>query len=195
MANVIDLTGKKFKNFIVLKQSSKQKGKIYWLCECSVCHKTKEIQGSHLKGNSFKNCCDVPKLKSNSNKGNLDIGTCLICKKSFSKISGGHTRKFCFDCSPRYEKGKGRSQNISQIRRSLKKELVRYRGGKCEKCGYSKSINALQFHHKNPLEKDFTIAHNLTLSKFNIEEYYKEVDKCELLCANCHAESHDKFLN
>lgn len=72
---------------------------------------------------------------------------------------------------------------------------MRYKGGKCEKCGYSKSINALQFHHKIPSNKEFAISKNITLSKFNMENYYKEVDKCELLCANCHFEEHDVNLN
>ena len=192
MPKAIDLKNKQFKNLIVLQQSSKKKGKIYWLCECTICHKKKEIQGFHLRNNSFRNCCE--KIEKKVNSTNLEMGVCLICQKTFQKINFGHNRKFCFDCSPKYDIKEGRSQNISQIRRSIKKELVKYKGGKCEKCNYDKSINALQFHHINPEEKEFTISKHLILSNFNIQEYYKEVDKCRLLCANCHSEEHDKFL-
>ena len=29
------------------------------------------------------------------------------------------------------------------------------RGGKCERCGYNANLSALEFHHKNPEEKEF----------------------------------------
>ena len=65
---------------------------------------------------------------------------------------------------------------------------VTYKGGKCEKCGYNKCIAALDFHHLNPLEKDFSIGNKgYTRSWENIK---KEIDKCILVCANCHREIH-----
>ena len=55
---------------------------------------------------------------------------------------------------------------------------MEYKGGKCEICGYNKCVSALEFHHKNPLEKDFGIgAKGYTRS---IEKNKKEVDKCNL---------------
>ena len=69
--------------------------------------------------------------------------------------------------------------------------LIEYKGGKCEKCGYNKCDAALQFHHKNPEEKDFAISTiNLNTETITMSDLYKEVDKCALLCANCHAEEH-----
>ena len=73
------------------------------------------------------------------------------------------------------------------IKRKL--ELVNYKGGKCEKCGYNKNIAALQFHHINPNEKEIKLDVR-RISSTNMETLYKEVDKCILLCANCHAETH-----
>jgi len=65
---------------------------------------------------------------------------------------------------------------------------VLYKGGKCEICGYNKCLGALDFHHLNPNEKDFSISDS---SKYhNLEEMKKEVDKCILVCANCHREIH-----
>lgn len=77
---------------------------------------------------------------------------------------------------------------VKEHRRKIKEELVTYKGGKCEKCGYDKCIAALDFHHINPEEKDFSIS-NSNIYK-NIEALKQEVDKCILLCANCHREIH-----
>lgn len=81
------------------------------------------------------------------------------------------------------EKVKKRHKKIKQI-------LVEYKGGKCEKCGYSKSVAALQFHHSDPSQKEFGIA--TKMYSWAIEILKKEVDKCELLCSNCHFEFHSQ---
>ena len=70
-------------------------------------------------------------------------------------------------------------------RAKTKKDLIDYKGGKCEKCGYDNPV-ALQFHHKDPSEKDFTI---LSTNR-NVKLLFEEADKCMLLCANCHFELH-----
>lgn len=68
----------------------------------------------------------------------------------------------------------------------LKVKCVEYKGGKCISCGYNKCMKALHFHHRNPNEKEFNIS-NL-LRKNGWEKIQLELDKCDLLCANCHAE-------
>lgn len=73
---------------------------------------------------------------------------------------------------------------------ALKRKAVEYLGGKCIQCGYSKYIGALQFHHRNPDEKEFTIAH---CKLYSFDKIKSELDKCDLLCANCHAEIHGKL--
>ena len=67
-----------------------------------------------------------------------------------------------------------------------KSKLVEYKGGKCEKCGYNKCVDALDFHHRNPDEKDFSIGGK----SWSFERLKNEVDKCILVCANCHREIH-----
>lgn len=61
--------------------------------------------------------------------------------------------------------------------------------GSCQKCGYSKCIESLDFHHKNPNEKEYTISQMIRQhkSQLDIEE---EMKKCIILCANCHREFH-----
>ena len=79
-----------------------------------------------------------------------------------------------------------------QCERALKRkiELITYKGGKCEKCGYDKNIAALDFHHKNPEEKNFQLD-SRHLSNTHIDKLKKEADKCILVCATCHREIHN----
>lgn len=81
---------------------------------------------------------------------------------------------------------------VKQHRKHIKEELVKYKGGKCEICGYNKCINALEFHHLDPSIKDFTISDSS--KHYTLDQMKKEVDKCILVCANCHREIHYKEL-
>lgn len=81
---------------------------------------------------------------------------------------------------------------VKQHRRNKKILAVLYKGGKCASCGYSKSFAALEFHHENPKEKDFTLSKNPNVSWVKMK---KEIDKCKLLCANCHREEHDHWID
>jgi 5-methylcytosine-specific restriction endonuclease McrA len=65
--------------------------------------------------------------------------------------------------------------------------MVDYKGGKCVCCGYDKYIGALDFHHINPNDKVYRLS---VLRNFSLESLKDELDKCVLLCRNCHAEVH-----
>ena len=70
-------------------------------------------------------------------------------------------------------------------------KAIEYKGGKCIICGYKKSSRALNFHHIDPSKKSFGIsARGVTRAWIKVQ---KELDKCVLLCANCHAEVHDSL--
>lgn len=84
-----------------------------------------------------------------------------------------------------------KTSHVVNWKKRKKNELVEYKGGNCEFCGYNKCIEALEFHHKDPNEKDF----NISGSNFKIETLKKEVDKCLLLCSNCHREEHVRIKN
>jgi hypothetical protein len=80
-----------------------------------------------------------------------------------------------------------RRQAASRRRRELRERAVRYLGGKCSICKYDKSASAFDFHHVNPLEKDFTISAKMT----SWDAIERELKKCVLLCCRCHREVHD----
>lgn len=105
----------------------------------------------------------------------------------------GLTKYIYVESEKRYRCVKCRSESVKKRRDTIKKTLVEYKGGKCEICGYNKCIGALEFHHLDCKEKDFGIsAKGYTRS---IEINKKEVDKCILVCANCHREIHEKDKN
>lgn len=77
---------------------------------------------------------------------------------------------------------------------STKQLLVNTFGGKCQICGYNTCLAALAFHHRNPKEKDFQIS---DFKKKNADNYvlYRELEKCILVCSNCHIEIHQGMHN
>lgn len=83
-------------------------------------------------------------------------------------------------------------QNVKNFRHRLKERAVYVMGGKCQCCGYDRCIKALEFHHLNPKEKDFSFGEN---SNRNWESTREEIKKCILVCANCHREIHDGIID
>ena len=62
-------------------------------------------------------------------------------------------------------------------------------GGKCIRCGWSGNVAALEFHHNND-DKIFAIG---SASNKSWKFIVTELQKCELLCSNCHRIEHTKF--
>ncbi len=71
-------------------------------------------------------------------------------------------------------------------RREKKEILIEYKGGKCQKCGYDKCPDALQFHHIDANTKVIEIGG----FRHTLDKLKAEADKCTLLCSNCHIEQH-----
>jgi len=72
----------------------------------------------------------------------------------------------------------------------LKATAVNYMGGSCKVCGYNKCLWALHFHHLNPWEKEFNISEKSTW-----KDIQPELEKCILLCSNCHMETEAGLIN
>ena len=79
-------------------------------------------------------------------------------------------------------------RNKRRMRR-LRKKAINYLGGRCSKCGYNKCVAALDAHHINPETKENEINSLITRQRKWVV-IKKELDKCILLCANCHREEH-----
>ena len=83
-------------------------------------------------------------------------------------------------------------ENVKNSRQRLKQRIVRAMGEKCCLCGYNRCVSALELHHLNPEEKDFTIASNTNKAWEWIKE---EIKKCAMVCANCHREIHAELIS
>jgi len=75
---------------------------------------------------------------------------------------------------------------VAKRRRKVKSLSIEYKGGKCQACGYNKCPGALELHHVKRSEKAFGIGDKGYTRSW--EKVKRELDKCILLCANCHRE-------
>ena len=137
-------------------------------------------QAKSIKTATCKNCTD---------------NICLSCGKKFiiaNKQGKRSTRAFCYECLPESTtKEKGR-YSYNKLHRQYIINLVKERyGTKCNICGYDKCYSALDFHHLNKTKKQFDPAKIINSNK-KVEDIYKELDKCILICSNCHREIHEK---
>lgn len=66
-------------------------------------------------------------------------------------------------------------------------QLKAERGGCCSKCGYDRCADALEFHHIDPTQKEFHLGDRRGLG---LDKLRAEMDKCILVCRNCHTEIH-----
>ena len=123
---------------------------------CVVCGTEFEAQKS-TKKYCCRSCQNKAALMRQKQKAELlaqgidpDIKQCLICGKDFKpKDKNANQRMCCYDCMPEGH----------QLLRSEFIDLIRkQRGGKCQKCGYDTYLGALEFHHIDPSQKDFTIG-------------------------------------
>lgn len=110
---------------------------------------------------------------------------CSKCKKilpitSFYSRGGGRYRSECKECHSAYVKSQ--YQNKLDIVQKIKTET------KCQKCGEVRSW-CLDFHHKDPSIKDDKVS-KLTSNRSNLQSILNEIDKCVVLCANCHRDFH-----
>jgi len=81
------------------------------------------------------------------------------------------------------------SEHIKRWRHKTKQRLIDSLGGECVICGYNKCNAALELHHLNEGEKEFSFGQIIANPKA-WERIVDEVRKCVLLCACCHREVH-----
>lgn len=142
----------------------------------------KYIQLYNIDISHFTHSTNSQKYKTNEFKEEVVCQQCKCVKNAYTDFywsNGKRVRSICKECVRANERNKyaERTQELNKYKETLT----------CKKCGENRSY-LLDFHHKDPNKKDFTISDKIT--KMSLSEMKKEIDKCDVLCANCHREWH-----
>ena len=110
----------------------------------------------------------------------------LLCRRCHAET---HDKEYIKQKKESEIKRQKNSERVVEFRRNAKRELIDYKGGKCQVCGYDKDCpNAYDFHHRDPKTKSFIISG----STKSFDQLKRESNKCDLICRRCHAELHDE---
>lgn len=55
----------------------------------------------------------------------------------------------------------------------------------CVICGWNEHPDILQFHHRDPKTKELKLSKG-SVGNYGKDKIIEEVNKCDLLCPNCH---------
>jgi hypothetical protein len=133
--------------------------------ECDRCGKHKSIENYR-----------VQKCKNKVGEGYSYVyKTCKYCQTERFKGSLTQERRDKYAATSR------------EKRRVNKFWAVEYKGGVCEHCGNVFHVAAFDFHHIDPSEKEMDVGLMMTRPR---DYLIRELDKCILLCANCHRIHH-----
>ena len=121
-------------------------------------------------------------------------GSCGVCEKEITAhlvYCSKECRAIAKLQKPKKTTPISRSKNVVSWRQRMKVKSLEYKGGRCQRCGYDRCVNAMDFHHIDPAQKGFPIASRIR----SWEKLKAELDKCVLLCSNCHREFHGGIWN
>lgn len=139
----------------------------------------------------MKQCprCELEKEESEfyfkNKKKDILSSYCKICQKEFNKT---HYRN---NKDSYIKRAKISNEKVKDV---FKKHIINYlKEHSCIICG-EKDIVVLEFDHRNPKEKKFSIGHHTSMY-LNLETIDEEIKKCDVLCANCHRRKTAKNRN
>ena len=117
-------------------------------------------------------------------------------------------RKYCFDCSP-FGKHNTKKLEVNQgvvvdknqywidyFHKRKDRVTVKIQsivGTSCWVCGYNRAWRNLSFHHINPEDKLFGLTTRELMLKW--DRVFQEMQKCVLVCHNCHGEIHEGLID
>ena len=166
--------------------------------QCSLCLKRARARVSKLKNGRKQQglCVGCGRRPPESNRVRCPI--CLkkrraerkkLRQRGLCETCGNPTEAnkiLCVDCTKKLQ-----SKQRERFRK-LKRRVVDHKGGKCQDCGLiTEHLTLYEFHHENPKDGDITIS-KLIGRKQPWSRIKEELDKCILLCANCHRVRHEK---
>ena len=159
----------------------------------------KKIKGINMLGGKCVKCGDnnIFHLSFHHNSTDKEISVSKIkdVRWSILKNEINKCELLCENCHA--EKHFLEDNKGEKSRRNSKLVYLKYKGDKCEICNYNKCESSLTFHHKNKEDKLFCIGSlNERISNISELKNYiiNELDKCVILCRNCHHEKHSDVV-
>ena len=128
-------------------------------------------------------------------KCKLDLDIEMFNKKGIRKDGTIKYQDFCIECNKIasrewYRQGNNKTRIITKVNEYKKENRIKFNEYKstvsCIQCGES-HISCLDFHHRDPKQKDFLLS---DIRSRGLNTIQKELDKCDVLCANCHRKLH-----
>lgn len=116
--------------------------------------------------------------------------TSVLCCHTHGDVK--HVCRVEADGSKRWRCTQCEYASVKRRRYKVKARLVQMLGGSCSRCDYSKCTRALTFHHRDRESKEFSLSEK---SNWAWHRLVMEVQKCVLLCSNCHMEIEEEFDN
>lgn len=119
----------------------------------------------------------------------LGIGYSTL-RKYIKKYNIVHNSRAKKD-GPTFDRKAHQSRSVTKARQNKKLKSLEYKGGMlCSRCGFSEPIpDCYAFHHRDPSEKDMNWG-KMKTNNWSIEKIKEELDKCDVLCHNCHSIVH-----
>ena len=158
-----DLCEKGYSTYSISKELGRsQTTVVYWLKKYNLKTNIKKWETS---GKKFCNRCSEIKT--------LD--------EFYKRRNKSEPSPYCKPCT---------NNQTTERHRDFKKKCVEHKGGKCICCGFDSFMSALEFHHLDPEQKDFNMMRVRSTNFNKNPQVKKELDKCVLLCSNCHRGVH-----
>jgi hypothetical protein len=155
---------------------------------CKKCSKSFRINDKQYYRKLCYECCSYKTRneRQRTAKYKASRKECSRCKTTKDRnqfyIMSNRPHPYCKTCYNLY---------VVEQTNVNKRRALDYKGNKCSQCGYNKYSGALVFHHLDPKKKEFAIVKLKHKAWSVIKE---ELDKCVLLCANCHVQRHALYV-
>lgn len=122
-------------------------------------------------------------------KKSFQLGGTALISKTWAEVEEELSKciLLCCECHRRKH-----YKTTVNNKKDLRAEAIIKKGSRCNKCGKEVKDGEgfiFDFHHRNPEEKAFSIAHRQLRAR-SWEECQREIDKCDLLCVKCHRDTH-----
>ncbi len=181
--------------------------------KCRTCDEIKGLDNYHKHNGTYRLDCKVcfriaekDRRLNRISKVDIEHANKILehRKKIEERGECPHNHQWCYGCnnykkekdfSPYSLKNHGKCKDCGgkhdiERARIFKKRAIEHLGGKCVECGFVGHYASFEFHHENPEEKEMNWNKMRKKSWINL---LPELNKCILLCSNCHGVVHCKL--